>query len=151
MSEPSQKSAIKRSIWLGIAVGWLVQIGLKTILPNVVLIGARFWSLEAESRSLWLENPSDSSHPVWYALQTTVFIGSIFAGGLAARLAPRGSLAVPITLVGLSLLTTGFEQFPGPLSAEPLSSTVVFIWAGGPCVGLVVGVLLARLLERGNF
>lgn len=147
MPERSQKLAIlKRSIWLGIAVGWLVQIALKTVLPTVVLIGIRFWSLQTESDSLWLENPGDSSHPVWYALQATVFIGSIFAGGLASMLAPRRSLVVPITLVVLSLLTTGFEQLP-----SPLSGSVLFIWAGGPCVGLVVGALFARLLERGNF
>lgn len=96
MSEPRSSPAfIKRSVWLGFGVGWLTQLGLKTILPVVVLVGVRFFSLETESKSLWLENPSDSSHPVWYALQASVFLGSVLAGCLAAMLSPRKPLMVP--------------------------------------------------------
>jgi predicted MFS family arabinose efflux permease len=90
-----------------------------------------------------LENYSDSSHPAWYALQAAIFIGSVIAGGLAAMLGPRRSLIVPAALIVLSLLATGFEQFP-----RPLSSAVVFIWAGGPCLGLIVGVVLVRFFIR---
>jgi hypothetical protein len=110
-----------------------------------VIASARLLSLETNSHAPWLENPGDSSHPVWYASQATIFLGSVIAGGLAATLAPRRSLMLAIALVFLSLLATGFEQFP-----RPLSSTVMFIWAGGPCVGLVVGVLLARLIKRAD-
>jgi len=146
MSEPHPATALlKRSIWLGIAVGWLSQLGLKTILPIVVLVGIRFWSLETESKSLWLEESGDSTHPVWYALQASVFLGSVIAGALAAMLSPRNSLTVPTALVVLSLLATGFEQFP-----RPLSHTVMLVWAVGPCVGLILGWLLVRLLARSD-
>lgn len=146
MAELRYKSpALKRSIWFGIAVGWLVQLGLKAILPIVVLFGVRLWSLLADSPSLWLENPGNSSHPVWYALQASVFIGSVLAGSLATMLVPRRSLALPIALVVLSLIAIVFEQFP-----SRLSTTVAIIWAGGPCVGLVIGVLLGQRFTHGD-
>jgi hypothetical protein len=44
-------SFVKRSVWLGLGVGWLAQLGLKTILPVVVLVGIRFFSLETVSRT----------------------------------------------------------------------------------------------------
>ena len=146
MPEPlSSPAFVKRSLWLGLGVGWLTHLGLKTILPIVVLVGVRFFSLETEKTSLWLEDPSDSSHPVWYALQAAVFIGSMLAGSLAALLSPRKSLFVPVALVILSLLATGFEQFP-----RPMSTVVMFVWAAGPCVGLLLGWLLVQLLARGE-
>jgi MFS-type transporter involved in bile tolerance (Atg22 family) len=146
MSEQRSSSAfIKRSLWLGLCVGWLTQLGLKTIFPMAVLAAVRYFSLETENKSLWLEEPGNSSHPVWYALQASVFVGSLLAGWLAARLSPRKSLVVPITLVILSLLATGFEQFP-----SPISTPVVLVWAAGPCVGLVLGWLLAQLLARSD-
>ena len=140
MSKPSNQShAPKRAIWLGIGVGWLVQLGLKSILPVIVLVGIRYWSLAADRPSLWLENPGNSHHPVWYVLQASVFIGSVLAGYLAAVLSPRRSFAVPVALVLLSLISTGFEQFP-----DPLSVTVALIWAGAPCLGVLLGVVLGR-------
>ena len=146
MSESRPSPAfIKRSVWLGISVGWLTQLGLTTILPTVVLMVARFFSLETENNSLWLENPSDSSHPVWFALQASVFLGSVLAGWLAARLSPRKSLMVPLALVILSLAATGFEQFP-----RPMSTAVMLIWAAGPCVGLFLGWVLVQLLGRSD-
>jgi hypothetical protein len=146
MSEPpSSQGFIKRSVWLGVFVGWLAQFGLKTILPILVLVGVRFFSLETENKSLWLEEPSDSSHPVWYMLQASIFGASVLAGWLAAFLSPRKSLIVPMALVVLSLVATGFEQFP-----RPMSTTVMLIWAVGPCVGLVLGWLLVRLVARGD-
>ena len=136
---------IKRSVWLGLIVGWLAQLGLKTIIPVLVLVGVRYFSLETENKSLWLEEPSDSSHPVWYLLQASVFLGSVVAGCLAAMLSPRGSLMVPIVLVVLSLIATGFEQFP-----RPMSSSVMLVWAAGPCIGLCFGWLLVQFLARGD-
>ena len=136
---------IKRSAWLGLIVGWLAQLGLKTILPVVVLVGLRFFSVEGENNLLWLENPNDSTHPVWYALQASVFLGSVAAGWLAAALSPRKSVIVPVTLVFLSLVVTAFEQFP-----RPMSTTVTLVWAAGPCVGLLVGWLLQKLLARSD-
>lgn len=105
----------------------------------IVLVGVRYWSLAADRPSLWLEHPDDTSHPVWYALQASVFIGSAIAGSLAAVLAPRRSVALPVALAILSLVSTGFEQFP-----QPLSAAVNLIWTGAPCVGVVLGVALAR-------
>ncbi len=146
MSEPRSSPAfIKRSVWLGLIVGWLAQLGLKTILPIVVLVGVRYFSLETENKSLWLEEPSDSSHPVWYVLQASVFLGSVVAGCLAAMLSPRRSLMVPIALVVLSLVATGFEQFP-----RPMSSSVMLTWVAGPCIGLFLGWLLVQLFARSD-
>ena len=146
MSRPRPSPAfIKRSVWLGLIVGWLAQLGLKTILPIAVLIGMRYFSLETANKSLWLEEPSDSSHPVWYALQASVFLGSVAAGCLAAMLSPLRSLLVPIALVVLSLVATGFEQFP-----RPMSSSVMLVWAAGPCIGLFLGWLLVQVLARSD-
>lgn len=146
MSESRPAPALlKRSIWLGVIVGWLSQLGLKTVLPVVVLVAIRYWSLETENKSLWLEESGDTTHPVWYVLQASVFFGSAIAGALAAMLAPRKALLVPAALVVLSLLVTGFEQFP-----RPLSNAVMLIWAVGPCVGLFLGWLLIQLVARGD-
>jgi hypothetical protein len=141
MEQPSTSPAtIKRSVWLAVSVGWLAQLGLKTILPLVVLVGIRLLSLKTDNEALWLEEPGNSNHPVWYALQASIFLGSAIAGWLASRLAPHKSRMVPIALIILSLLATGFEQFPRPLSAM-----VVFIWAAGPCLGLLLGWILQKL------
>ena len=144
MSEPRSSSVfVKRSVWLGLGVGWLVQLGLKAILPILALVGLRFFSLATENKSLWLEEPSNSAHPVWYALQVSVFLGSVLAGCLAAVLAPRKSILVPAALVILSLFATAFEQFP-----RPISTGVMLVWAVGPCVGILVGWSLAQWLAR---
>jgi hypothetical protein len=124
-------------------VGWLSQLGLKTILPIVTLVGIRFWSLETENQSLWLEQPDDTTHPVWYALQASIFVGSVCAGALAAMLSPRKALMAPFALVILSLLATSFEQFP-----RPLPNTALLVWAVGPCIGLVLGWVVVRVLAR---
>ena len=114
-----------RSIWVGITAGWLVQLALKAILPLLVL--------------------AVLAGPFWYVSQAAIFIGSAIAGGLAARLAPAKPLAVATALIFLSLLSSSFEQFP-----QPLSIMVLFIWLGGPCLGLIMGVVLARRLMRGG-
>ena len=146
MSESrSSPVLVKRSIWLGLGVGWLAQLGLKAILPILVLVGLRFFSLATESKSLWLEEPSSSAHPAWYALQASVFLGSVLAGCLAAVLAPRQSIVVPAALVVLSLLATAFEQFP-----RPMSTGVMLVWAVGPCIGLLVGWALVQWFARSD-
>jgi hypothetical protein len=140
MSEPnSSPTCIKRSVWLSLGVGFLAQLGLKIIFPTVVLVVVRFFSLETENESLWLENPDNSSHPVWYALQGSVFLASMLAGWLAAILSPAKSRAALVGLVMLSLLSTVFEQLP-----RPLSIAVMLIWAAGPCIGLAFGWLVAQ-------
>lgn len=138
----------KPRLWLGITVGWLVQLGLKSFLPIVVLTAIRFWSLQAENPSLWLEDPNDSSHWGWYVLQLTVFLGSLLAGALAATLSQGKYPLLAIGLIVLSLITTFFEQFPLPISAAPLSTIVLLIWAGGPCLGAVIGVFTIRFFHK---
>lgn len=114
-----------RPIWVGIAAGWLVQLALKAILPLLVL--------------------AVLAGPFWYVSQAAIFIGSAIAGGLAVRLARGKPFAVATALIFLSLLSSSFEQFP-----QPLSITVLLIWLGGPCLGLIMGVVLARRLMRGG-
>jgi hypothetical protein len=128
----------RRPVWLGIAVGWLAQLGLKTLLPIVVLVGLSYWQLWTGGQSPWLQSSPRSSDPAWYGVQAAIFFGSVLAGVLAARLVRKRSLLLPVALVVLSLLSTAFEQFPMPLSASVLS-----IWAAGPCLGLVAGIWLA--------
>lgn len=136
---------IKRSFWLALCVGGLAQFALKLILPFVVLFGIRLFSLTTENNSLWLEHPNNSSHPVWYVLQGAVFLGACLAGWLAAWLSPGKSRLLPMVLILLSLIATGFEQFP-----MPMSSMVMFIWAGAPCAGLFLGWLLPQLPGRSS-
>lgn len=144
MTEPLPQSAPPRSsVWLGIAVGWVSQLCLKVILPMVVLFGARFWSQETDNPAWWLKDIGDSSHPLWFAMQAAVFVGSMAAGAIGARLAPLRSRALPVALVLLSLLATMFEQFPRPLTA-----IVQFVWIAGPCLGLLIGVWLIRRRMR---
>ena len=136
---------MKPKAWLGILVGSLTQVGLKTVLPIAVLVAIRMWSLETDDKSLWLEQPDDASHPVWFALQASIFLGSALAGILAGILSPRRSLVVPIALVTLSLLATAFEQFP-----RPATPSVLLVWAVGPCLGLLVGLLSVRIFQGRN-
>ena len=137
------KPSSGRSIWLGVAVGFLAQLGLKTLLPMIVLFATRSWSQAMDDPSLWLEYPQNTRHPVWYAIQASVFAASILAGTVAAMLVSRRSLALPFTLVTLSLFAAGFEQFP-----QPLTVLTILVWTGGPCLGILLGVLLGRWLTR---
>ncbi|HEU4817685.1 hypothetical protein [Janthinobacterium sp.] len=109
-------------VWLAVMAGWLLQLALKALLPLVL-------------------QAAGASH--WYASQAAIFMGSAIAGGLAARLAPGRPLAVASALVVLSLLSACFEQFP-----QPMSAMVALVWLGGPCLGLIAGVLLARPWAR---
>jgi hypothetical protein len=130
-------------IWLGIGVGWLAQLALKTLLPVVVLVGLSYWQHWMGGQSPWMQSPPRSSDPAWYGVQAAIFLGSIFAGILAARLVSRRSRLLPAALVVLSLLSTAFEQF-----SMPLSVTVLFIWAAGPCLGLIAGIWLVWRKRR---
>ncbi len=146
MSEqPQNETPLKPKVWLGICVGSLTQLGLKTFLPILVLVAIRMWSLETNDKSLWLENPTDASHQVWFALQASVFLGSAIAGFLAGILSPRSSRIVPAALVTFSLLTTAFEQFP-----QPSTPSVFLVWALGSCIGLLVGFFLVGLFRSRN-
>ena len=144
MTASSSDSTSKREkIWLGLTVGWLTQLGLKTFVPIVALIGIRFYSFETNNPTLWMENPGDSTHPVWYALQTTVFLSSLCAGALGAYLSQGRYWMLALGLTILSLMTTFFEQFP-----IPPSTIALWFWAGGPCLGVVAGVGVFGLFHK---
>jgi hypothetical protein len=131
-------AGLRRPVWLGIVVGWLVQLGLKTLLPIVVMVGLRYWQLLTGMGSPSVQSPPRSSDPAWYDVQAAIFLGSVLAGYLAARLTPGRPRALALGLVLLSLLTTFFEQFP-----MPFSGTAMLVWAAGPCLGLLAGTRLA--------
>jgi hypothetical protein len=105
-------------LWMGLTVGWLAQLGLKSFVPLVVLVATRFFSLETENSRMWLEDASDSSHPLWYALQCSVFLSSICAGALGASLSKGRYWALAAGLAILSLLTTFFEPFPPRINID---------------------------------
>jgi len=140
---PFEDTPKREKIWLGLTVGWLTQLGLKTFVPIVALTGIRFWSFETDNHSLWMENPGDSTHPVWYALQTTVFLSSLCAGALGAYLSQGRYWTLALGLTILSLMATFFEQFP-----IPPSTIALWVWAGGPCLGVVTGVGVFRLFHK---
>lgn len=73
--------AIPRSAWLAVAVGSLTALGLKTVLPVVVLFLTRGIALGTDSPGLWLEHADDASHLVWLALQAAIALGA----GLGVR------------------------------------------------------------------
>lgn len=54
-------------------------------------------------------------------------------------------MVVPVALVLLSLLGTAFEQIPRPMSA-----LAFLIWVAGPCIGLILGYVVIRSLERSH-
>lgn len=117
--------ASKPSIWPAAVLGWLVQLVLKTVLPLAVL-----------AAGIGHGSPS-----VWYAQQAAIFLGSLLAGAIATRIAKGRPLALALALLGLSLATTFFEQLPATLTPW-----IALVWAGGPCLGLLVGIGLARCL-----
>jgi len=132
-------AAARRPVWLGITVGWLAQLGLKALLPIVVMVGLSYWQLATGGQPS-IQSPPRSNDPAWYGVQVAIFLGSVLAGFLAARLAPGRTVPLALGLAAMSLLTTFFEQFP-----MPLSGTTILIWTAGPCLGLLAGVWLARL------
>ncbi|WP_426190050.1 hypothetical protein [Massilia sp. DWR3-1-1] len=140
---PPAEPPKKAKLWLGLTVGWLAQLGLKTIVPLLVLVGFSFLSRQSENPGRWLEAPFDSSHPLWYALQLSIGLSSFCAGALGGFLSGGRYRALAFGLALLSLLTTFFEQFP--LHA---STVTLLIWTFGPCVGVVAGVAFSRFGQR---
>ena len=142
MKETRRQPAARpqRPVGLGIAVGWLGLLILKILVPILVLTGLAYRHFWTTGVSASFQNPPPASDPAWYGIQAAIALGTVLAGYLAARLAPRRPVALALGLVAMSLLTTFFEQFP-----MPLSGTTVLIWTVGPCLGLLAGVWLARL------
>ena len=142
MNATPQQPAVgsRRPVGLGIAVGWLVLLVLKTLVPIFLLAGAAYWHFWKTGVSASFQNPPPTSDPVWYWVQAAIGLGTVLAGYLAARLAPGRPVALALGLVAMSLMTTFFEQFP-----MPLSGTTILIWTAAPCIGLLAGVWLASV------
>lgn len=133
----------KRSVWLGVLVGWLAQIALKSILPMLVFVGLNVLSVATGGDAIYEPQARNALEPAWLIQQGAIFAASILAGILAALLAPPRAVAVPVTLAVLSLLATFFEQLPMPLSGPRIA-----LWTIAPCLGVVLGVLVMRLRWR---
>jgi hypothetical protein len=133
----------KRSVWLGVLVGWLTQIALKLILPMLVFVGLNLLSVATGGDALYEPQARNALEPAWLIQQGAIFAASILAGMLAALLSPPRAVAVPVALAALSLLTTFFEQLPLPLSGPRIA-----LWTLAPCLGVVLGVLGTQLPFR---
>lgn len=146
MPENNQDTApIKPRLWLAICVGSLMLVGLKSLIPNVLMFAIRTWSHFSGDKALWMQDASDTFHWGWYVIQAGVFLGSVAAGHLAGRLSPRRTPLLPIGLITLNLLTTVFEQLP-----QPMELTSILIWVLIPNAGLLVGLHLLRPSKPGE-
>jgi hypothetical protein len=132
-----------RSVWLGVLVGWLAQLGLSTLLPIAAVVAGRTWALSVGAEDSWAEHTLRSNQTGWVVVQAATVLGSVVAGALGAVVSLRKSWVLPVALVLLSLIGTFFQQLPRPASVQALA-----LWGLGPCVGLVVGVALVWLLRR---
>lgn len=133
----------KRSVWLGVLVGWLTQIALKIILPMLVFVGLNLFSVATGGDALYEPQARNALEPAWLIQQGAIFAASILAGVLAALVSPPRGVAVPVALAVLSLLATFFEQLPMPLSGPRIA-----LWTLAPCLGVVLGVLMTQLRFR---
>jgi hypothetical protein len=135
----------RRSVWLGVLVGWLAQLGLTTLLPIVTIVAGQTWAMATGVEVGWVDQTQRAMLVGWLVIQLVVFGGSVVAGAVGAYLAPRRSWAVPLALVLLSLLASVFQQLPWPRSTEAL-----LIWMLGPCVGSLTGIAIVWRLGRNN-
>jgi hypothetical protein len=132
-----------RSVWLGVVVGWLAQLGLSTFLPIVAVVAGRTWAVAVGAEDSWAEHTLRSNQAGWLVVQAVTLLGSVVAGAVGAAVALRKSWVLPVALVLLSLASTFFQQLP-----RPMSPVAVALWGAGPCVGLLVGVALVWLARR---
>lgn len=91
----------------------------------------------------WVDHTHDSRLLGWQVVQGAIFVASALAGFLAAYLAPRKTFRLGAVLVFLVLLGIFFEQLPMP--ARPL---LVLEWMFGPCLGIVLGLVIEGRLPR---
>jgi hypothetical protein len=144
-NQGAQTEPLSRNPLLGICVGFLAQLGITAVLPQVCLVVLRAWDIDYQDTWIWIVSLDDAMHPMWYALQGALFLGSAFAGYLAALLSPRNSAIAPLALVLLSLLAKSFEQF-----WSPLPTVAMLVWVLGPCAGLLTGILAVRATKRSD-
>ena len=52
--QPNQPATFKRSVWLGVLVGWLAQMALKLILPMLVFVGLNVASVATGGEALYV-------------------------------------------------------------------------------------------------
>lgn len=142
-TEQDRSSHFKRSVWLGVLVGWLAQLALTSFLPILVFVVLNFLLLATDSTAFYEPVTVRTTEPAWLIQEAAIFAASGLAGYLAALLSPPRSIKVPVALVLLSLLATFFQQLPLPMSVQ---SSV--IWTAAPALGILTGVLLGRLRTR---
>jgi hypothetical protein len=128
---------VNRSIWLGVVVGWLAQLGLSTLLPVVAAVADRSWALAVGAEDSWAEHTNNAAHFGWQVVQLVIFFSSVVAGAIGGYLSPQRAWLVPVALVFLSLLATFFAQLP-----SPQSPSILIVWSLAPCLGLVCGVAI---------
>ena len=134
---------VKRSVWLGVLVGWLAQTALKFVLPVLVFVALNVLSVATGGAALYEPQARNALEPAWLIQQGAIFAASFLAGILAGLLSPPRAMVVPVALAVLSLLATFFEQFPMPLSGPRIA-----LWTLAPCLGVVLGVLATQLRFR---
>ena len=135
---------MKRRLSLAILIGCLCQLGLSALLPDIAVVAGRAVSMTIGADYSWADHTRDSRLPGWHVVQGAIIVASALAGFLAAYLAPRKTFRLGAALVFLVLLGIFFEQLPMP--PRPL---IVLEWILGPCLGIVLGLLMERRLARG--
>jgi hypothetical protein len=136
---------MKRRLSLAILVGWLCQLGLSTLLPQIALFAGRALSMTIGADYSWADHAHDSRFLGWHVVQGAIFVASALAGFLAGYLAPRRTFRLGVALLFLVLLDNFFEQLPMPMPAPPL---VVLEWMLAPCLGIVVGLMTEGRMSR---
>ena len=131
---------VKRSTWLGVAVGWSAHLGLSALVPLLFIVAARSWLLASGAREFWTENTSNASSLGWQVEQAGIFVGSVLAGLLGAYVAPRRSWSLLAALAILCLVGKAFEQLP-----SPNSMAVMFVWHLAPVLGVAAGIVIVWL------
>lgn len=137
---PAETTAMKPNLGIAIFIGWMTQLGLSALLPIVGIVVGRMASMIAGGDGSWGEHSHSPSQPEWHLVQGTVFLGSFIAAWLAAYLAPRRVKTYATSLLMLVVLGKLFEQLPRSPSVLALAE-----WWLAPCLGIVVGAIVARL------
>lgn len=136
---------MKRRLSSAILIGWLCQIGLSVLLPEIALVGGRVLSMTIGADYGWADHTHDSRFPGWQVVQGAIFVASASAGFIAGYLAPRRTFRLAAALVFLVLLKIFFEQLPMPMPARPF---IVLEWMLAPCLGIVAGLMIEGRISR---
>jgi len=130
------ESPLNRSLWLAIVVGWLAQLALVALLPELAQVAGRVAA--GDAGNTWAERTRYAGQDGWFVIQGVVVLACLLAGVLSGYLTPRKPWLVAAALVILSLFASWFSQLPSPRSPG-----ILLLWALGPCVGIVLGVAIS--------